>query len=188
MGIRPIAQMQLSNIYGLEKTHQVTYPHISHEITHEEYSQLHSRANKRYQPTKKVALEPVVPPTWEGYEVPDHLRPQENKEEVSSGSTAGDTPERLKKSATPAENPIPTTTLNYYPNLGGLNFIPSPRGTYKPAYNIVPPHTKQERKLSDNLVLEPKNLLNAFEANETTPNTDLTSGLASEQTNMLQVN
>jgi len=75
-----IYQAPETEIAGYHNRDQmITYPHISHHLSREEYGKMHSRNVERYQPTNRVVPEQKRPPTWEGYRTPEHLRPQESK-------------------------------------------------------------------------------------------------------------
>jgi hypothetical protein len=71
IGQNVISDINYSTIPGLESNNPlITFPHISHHISPEEYEKLHSRQPERYQPVTRVVPEQKRPPTWEGYRPP----------------------------------------------------------------------------------------------------------------------
>lgn len=152
-GHRHISQMPTSQIPGLDYSHQVTYPHISHNLSQDEYYKMHSRQNERYQPTQRVVGKPETPPSWPGFESMISYESQSPKKyEGSLESTAGGTPDRFRTTARPSASPL-QENLSYYPSLGGVSYGPVKGGQgYKPIYE-EPSYTnmqKNQRKLSTN--------------------------------------
>jgi hypothetical protein len=130
--LKQISQIPIQQIPGFDFIPQVTFSHISHHLTQDEYYKLHSRQDERYQPTRPVVLPQEKPPSWPGYETaaPEELQqaprtPEKNKS--STGSTGFNTPDRSQSVTNFCENSVPEC-LTYYPSLGGVTYIPTEGG------------------------------------------------------------
>jgi len=135
---RNISQVPLSQIPGYEYNYQVTYPHISHNLTSQEYYKLHSRQPERYQPQNRVIPDQEIPPSWEGYKTRE-WRPESPKgelERAKTGSTLAGTPDRYQPFASPRYEASPVG-LSYYPSIGGVQYGPGKGGQgYEAKYGV----------------------------------------------------
>jgi len=161
-------------IPGYEYNYQVTYPHVSHNLTSQEYHKLHSRQPERYQPQNKVVPDQDIPQSWEGYKTrewrPESPRGTYQDNITGTGSTMARTPDKYQPFASPRYDASPVG-LSYYPSIGGVKYAPGREGQgYKPVYGarsyspVIEKKTKEEIASEVAQGLDPvKNLLHHYE-------------------------
>jgi len=172
---RRIAQIPLSQIPGLEYVHQITFPHISHHLTADEYNKLHSRQEERYQPTRQVVNKQSAPPSWPGYELYAVER-SPDKQEHSIGSTLGESPENQRGTVEGTQPESPKIT-SYYPLLGGVSYAPSRQGiSYRPYH---------EKRVSSPVETKQKSILEKFDAVANESRSNVLDNVQSFETNAI---